>query len=93
MNESTLIQKAWNCATVLTNEDVHYGAYVSQISFLMFLKMDEERSELIGEPSMLPKDCRWKAIVNLQGQSLADACGRILDKLPRRPGRGRPDRA
>jgi type I restriction enzyme M protein len=50
MNESNLIQKVWNYATVLKNEGVHYGSYISQISFLLFLKMDDERSELIGEP-------------------------------------------
>ena len=29
MNESALIQKVWNYATVLKNEGVHYGAYIS----------------------------------------------------------------
>lgn len=86
MNESTLIQKVWNYATVLKNEGVHYGAYISQISFLLFLKMDEERTEQIGEPSLLPKDCRWKAIKNLQGQDLADAYGEVLQKLAKRDG-------
>ena len=81
-----LIQKVWNYATVLRNEGIHYGAYISQISFLLFLKMDDERSELIGEPSVLPKDCRWKAIKDLQGQTLSDAYARVLDKLSRREG-------
>ena len=62
------------------------AAYISEISFLLFLKMDEERSELIGEPSMLPKDCRWKAIKDLQGQTLADIYGKVLDKLSRQDG-------
>jgi type I restriction enzyme M protein len=79
MNEATLIQKVWNYATVLKNEGVHYGAYISEISFLLFLKMDDERSELIGEPSMLPKDCRWKAIKDLQGEALAEAYGKVLE--------------
>jgi type I restriction-modification system DNA methylase subunit len=68
MNEMTLIHKVWNYATVLRNEGVHYGAYISQISFLLFLKMDDERTELIGETSMLPEVCRWKAIGDLQRQ-------------------------
>ena len=89
MNESKPYQKVWNYATVLKNEGVHYGAYISEISFLLFLKMDEERSELIGEPSMLPKDCRWKAIKDLQGQTLADAYGKVLGQAvtTRRPNR------
>ena len=86
MNEATLIQKVWNYATVLKNEGVHYGSYISQISFLLFLKMDDERSELIGEPSLLPNDYRWKAIKNLQGQVLADTYGKVLDKLSKQEG-------
>jgi type I restriction enzyme M protein len=65
MNESSLIQKVWNYATVLRNEGVHYGAYISQISFLLFLKMDEEAASQLGEPSALPADCRWSAIKDL----------------------------
>ena len=79
MNEATLIQKVWNYATVLKNEGVHYGSYISQISFLLFLKMDDERSELIGEPSMLPKDCRWKAIKDLQGRRSPTPTARCLE--------------
>ncbi len=86
MNESALIQKVWNYATVLKNEGIHYGSYISQISFLLFLKMDDERTQLIGEPSKLPKDCRWKAIKDLQGEALAKAYVRILEKLSKQDG-------
>jgi type I restriction enzyme M protein len=65
---------------------VHYGSYISQISFLLFLKMDDERSALIGQPSMLPADCRWKAIKDVQGQALADAYVKALEKLSKQNG-------
>ena len=42
------------CATVRLLQ-----AYVAQISYLLFLKMDEERVDLIGEPSLLPAGSRW----------------------------------
>ena len=71
MNDTALIQKVWNYATVLRNEGVHYGAYISQISFLLFLKMDDEAVTLVGEPSVVPNDCRWSAIKDLQGEALA----------------------
>lgn len=86
MNESSVIQKVWNYATVLKNEGVHYGSYISQISFLLFLKMDEERSEHIGEPSVLPADCRWGAIRDLQGEALAQRYSAILETLSRKDG-------
>lgn len=86
MNESTLIQKVWNYATVLKNEGVHYGAYISQISFLLFLKMDDEAFSRIGDPSVLPEDCRWSAIKDLQGEALATRYNKILAKLAREAG-------
>ena len=86
MNESSLVQKVWNYATVLRNEGVHYGAYISQISFLLFLKMDEEAASQLGEPSALPADCRWGAIKDLQGEALAARYSAILAKLARHGG-------
>jgi type I restriction enzyme M protein len=86
MNESTLIQKVWNYATVLKNEGVHYGAYISQISFLLFLKMDDEAATRLGEPSVLPEDCRWNVIRDYQGEALATRYSKILAKLSREEG-------
>src|ERR1700692_4322027 len=86
MNESTLIQKVWNYATVLRNEGVHYGAYISQISFLLFLKMAEEAASQLGEPSALPPGGRRAAIKNLQGGALATRYAAILAKLSRHDG-------
>jgi type I restriction enzyme M protein len=86
MNESSLIQKVWNYATVLKNEGVHYGAYISQISFLLFLKMDDEATTRLGEPSVLPEDCRWNVIRDYQGDALATRYSKILAKLSREDG-------
>jgi type I restriction enzyme M protein len=86
MNDTALVQKVWNYATVLRNEGVHYGAYISQISFLLFLKMDDEAATRLGEPSVLPNDCRWSAIKDLQGEQLATRYTRILSKLSRQGG-------
>ena len=86
MNQSSLVQKVWNYATVLRNEGIHYGAYISQISFLLFLKMDDEAFSQLGEPSGLPEDCRWAAIKDLQGEALAVRYSKILEKLSRHDG-------
>lgn len=86
MNETGIVQKVWNYATVLKNEGLHYGAYISQISFLLFLKMDEERTEHIGEPSMLPEGCRWGAIRDLQGEALSARYSAILEQLSKAEG-------
>ena len=47
MNELALVQKVWNYAHVLRDQGVPYQAYISQISYLLFLKMDDERAALV----------------------------------------------
>jgi type I restriction enzyme M protein len=70
MNEQTLVSKVWNYAHVLRDEGVSYGDYVGQISFLLFLKMDEERTKYLGEPSLIPKKWQWDTLRNKFGEAL-----------------------
>lgn len=86
MNAPALVAKVWNFAHVLRDQGVSYQAYLSQISYLLFLKMDDERASLIGKPSMLPEGARWTDICNLSGEALSTHYGRLLDTLSRRPG-------
>jgi type I restriction-modification system DNA methylase subunit len=58
VNAQSLVAKVWNFAHVLRDQGVSYQAYISQISYLLFLKMDEERVTQIGEASMLPAGAR-----------------------------------
>ena len=44
---------------MLRDQGVSYQAYISQISYLLFLK---ERVTQIGEASMLPDGARWSDI-------------------------------
>ena len=39
MNESNLVTKVWNYATVLAGAGVAYTDYVAQITYMLFLKM------------------------------------------------------
>jgi type I restriction enzyme M protein len=86
MNSESLVAKVWNFAHVLRDQGVPYQAYISQISYLLFLKMDEERSELIGEPSLVPVGSRWSDIKELAGEALAVKYGRLLEALSRQSG-------
>lgn len=38
---SSLVSKVWNYAHVLRDQGISYGDYVEQITFLLFLKMDQ----------------------------------------------------
>ena len=85
MNSDSLVAKVWNSAHVLRDQGVSYQAYISHISYLLFLKMDEERVELIGEPSPLPAGSRWDDIKELAGEALAARYG-LLETLSRQSG-------
>jgi type I restriction enzyme M protein len=92
VNETALVQKVWNYAHVLRDQGVPYQAYISQISYLLFLKMDEERAGLVasglikGENSAIPEDCRWPVLRDLQGEELTRRYSAILDQLSRLSG-------
>lgn len=86
MNANNLVSKVWNFAHVLRDQGVSYQAYISQISYLLFLKMDEERVSQIGEASMLPDGARWSDIKDLSGEALGTTYAKLLDTLSRQPG-------
>lgn len=84
MNEQTLVSKVWNYAHVLRDEGVSYGDYVGQISFLLFLKMDEERTEYLGEPSLIPAEYQWSTIKGKTGEALDKHYKKALVELSKR---------
>lgn len=84
MNEATLVSKVWNYAHVLRDQGVSYGDYVGQISFLLFLKMDEERTALLGEPSMIPAEYQWATLRSRSGEALEAHYKAALDALSKR---------
>ncbi|WP_426291129.1 type I restriction-modification system subunit M N-terminal domain-containing protein [Sphingomonas sp. TWP1-3-1] len=73
MNEQSLVAKVWNYAHVLRDDGVSYGDYLGQISFLLFLKMDKERTEALGEASALPVDANWDTLAGKAGE-IRPAC-------------------
>jgi len=84
VNEQTLVSKVWNYAHVLRDEGIGYGDYVGQISFLLFLKMDEERTEYLGEPSLIPKEYQWSTIKGKTGEALDIHYKLALSELAKR---------
>jgi len=44
MNSATIVQKLWNYCNVLRDDGMSYGDYVEQLTYLLFLKMADERS-------------------------------------------------
>lgn len=63
MNTTEIVQKLWNLCHVLRDDGITYHQYVTELTFLLFLKMAKET----GTESQLPEGYRWKDIVGLEG--------------------------
>ena len=75
MNSATIVQKLWNYCNVLRDDGMSYGDYVEQLTYLLFLKMADERS------AKVPKDCDWDSLKTRSGTDLTDHYAVILRKL------------
>ncbi len=47
MSPADIVQKLWNQCNVLRDDEMSYGDYVEQLTYLLFLKMTDERSNLL----------------------------------------------
>ena len=56
MIEDNLINKVWNYASVLRDGSVTYTDYVSQLTYLIFLKMDDEKVKNLRAISKIPQN-------------------------------------
>ncbi len=46
MTSSAIVQKLWNYCNVLRDDGMSYGDYVEQLTYLLFLKMADERTKV-----------------------------------------------
>lgn len=58
--ETTLTKKVWRLATTLAGQGIGFTDYLTQLTYLLFLKMDSENTAIFGEESALPVYNRWK---------------------------------
>lgn len=86
MSNEQLVAKVWNYAHVLRDQGISYGDYVEQITYLLFLKMDQEREELLGEASAVPPQWNWSQLVAKDGDALELQYRHILENLGREAG-------
>src|SRR5215471_1670757 len=61
-----LVQKLWSYCQVLRDDGLSYQDYLEQLTFLLFLKMADERAALTGEDQPIPKGHRWADLSNPQ---------------------------
>jgi type I restriction enzyme M protein len=79
-SESALLNKVWNIANVLAAAGVGFTDYITQLTYILFLKMDDEKEKL-GLGSSIPDGYKWKDLTELSGQDLVDKYEEILKEL------------
>src|SRR3954447_12178202 len=86
-----LVQKLWNYCNLLRDDGLSYGDYVEQLTFLLFLKMEDERSRLLGKASSIPKDkdgnpLDWGSLLSRDGDALEVHYRHLLTELGKQKG-------
>ena len=61
-----------------------FGDYLGQISFLLVLKMDEERTTYLNEGSLIPVEYRWDTLRGSSGEALDAHYKEALTTLSKR---------
>ena len=88
MSASEIVNKVWNYAHVLRDDGVGYGDYVEQITYLIFLKMADERLSISGKGAgqQVPNKYTWAKLVKLDGDDLELQYRHTLENLGKQGG-------
>lgn len=84
-SETALIKKVGDIANVMAAAGVGFTDYITQLTYILFLKMDNEREEL-GLGSSIPEGYKWKDLFDLSGTDLVEKYEEILQELSKDDG-------
>ena len=79
--EASLTKRVWTLATTLAGQGIGFTDYITHLTYLLFLKMDEENVETFGEKSAIPEGYRWNDLIALEGLDLTKQYEDTLKKL------------
>lgn len=72
---SDIVNKLWGMCHTLRHDGIDYGDYIEQLTYLLFIKMADEKS------ADLPKNCDWETLKSKAGTELTDHYLMVLQKL------------
>ncbi len=79
-NEQSLTQKVWKLADVIAAAGVGFTDYITQLTYLLFLKMDHEKPKY-GLDSAIDKEYNWATLINEKGEDIVKQYEKILKAL------------
>jgi len=77
---TNIVNKLWGYCHVLRHDGMDYGDYVEQLTYLLFLKMAEEKGAVI------PKEYSWMVLKTKAGTELLDFYTELLRGLAKQEG-------
>ena len=80
---SDIVQKLWGFCHTLRHDGIDYGDYIEQITYLLFLKMADERA------STCPRAATWPTLRDKSGTDLTDHYIDVLRTLGKHAGHAR----
>ena len=83
---ASIVQKLWNYCNVLRDDGVSYSDYVEQLTYLLFLKMADEQTTLLGKAAIIPADFDWRTLRAKDGDALETQYRKTLETLAKFQG-------
>ncbi len=77
MNNQEIVSKLWNLCNVLRDDGITYHQYVTELTYILFLKMCKET----GAESSIPEQYRWTELKRRQGVELKRFYKELLSYL------------
>ena len=66
MTNQEIVAKLWNLCNVLRDDGITYHQYVTELTYILFLKMAKET----GTEGSIPEKYRWDALNSKDGLEL-----------------------
>ena len=76
-NTQDIVQKLWSLCHILRDDGITYHEYVTELTYLLFLKMTKET----GTEEQLPKGYRWDDLTKTDGIELLQFYKKLLIDL------------
>ena len=77
MTTQEIVAKLWNLCNVLRDDGITYHQYVTELTYILFLKMAKET----GAESQIPADYRWDVLTSKSGIELKKYYKELLTHL------------
>lgn len=77
MTNQEIVSKLWNLCNVLRDDGITYHQYVTELTYILFLKMAKET----GTESQIPENYRWDKLISKSGIELKSFYKELLTEL------------